>query len=160
MVAVPFAACGPDAKPPAPCDGPTFDLRVQAEDGPVPLGTEINVRYGGNHDGETYTVGESHMSQAVFCQELAMIGGAPSVEPSAAMAGAAPGGATGAGGSGAVDSGVMQVKCRLYTQGAARLDVDAEGYEPIEDQELPLTEDERCQVPVKVVLQRMLDAGK
>jgi hypothetical protein len=135
---------------------------VQAEDGPVPEGTEINVRYGGNHDGETYTVGQPHMSQAVFCTELAVIGGAPTVEPSDAVAGAnaAVAGATGVGGTSAIDSGVMQVKCGLYTQGAARLDVDAEGYEPIQDQELPLTEEERCQVPVKVVLQRMLDAGK
>lgn len=159
---MPFAACGPDAKPPPPCDGPTFNLRVQAEDGPVPEGTKINVRYGGNHDGETYTVGEPHMSQAVFCTELAMIGGAPAVEPSQALAGAGAdvAGDTGAGGSGASDSGVMQVKCELYTQGAARLDVDAEGYEPIQDQELPLTEEERCQVPVKVVIERMFDAGK
>jgi hypothetical protein len=54
----------------------------------------------------------------------------------------------------------MEVACLLYTQGPARLDVDAEGYEPIEDQDLALTEEERCQVPVKVVLERMVDAGE
>lgn len=162
ILATPFAACGPDPKPDPPCDGPTFNLNVQAEDGPVPQGTRINVRYGGNHDGETYTVGKPHKPQTVFCVEQSSHGGAASAEQSAAAGAAAAGaaenaaGAEGAGGAGAE---VLVVACGIYSQGPARLDITTEGYESIEDQDLMLTEGERCQVPVEVVLKRMLDAG-
>ena len=163
-MAAPFAACGPDAKPEPPCDGPTFELSVKAEDGPVPLGTRINVRYGGNHDGETYTVGEPHRPQTVFCEERSSQGGAPSAEPSAAAAGAGAAstaeGAGGADSTGGAGAGVQLVECAIYSQGPARLDVTAEGYEPIEDQDLALTDEKNCQVPIEVELKRMLDAGQ
>ena len=54
---------------------------------------------------------------------------------------------------------MQALSCRLYTQGPARLDATASGYEPIEEQSLEL-DDERCKVDVEVVLIPSLpDAG-
>jgi hypothetical protein len=126
LAAVGFAACGPDAKPGPPCDGPTYDLVVKVEDGPLPPDLRLNVRYGGNHEGESYALGKKHTPQAVFCSEEASEGA---------------------------------LRCRLYTQGPARIDVTATGYEPIEEQDLTLARGERCRVEKTVELKLLMDAG-
>jgi len=138
------AACGPDRRPDQPCDGPTFNLVVTAEGGPLPADTRINVRYGGNQDGEPFALGDEGIRQAVFCEQS--VGGAAS-EPSTTTAGA--GGAPSD--TPSVD-GVQALLCRLYTQGPARLDVTASGYQAIDDLPLSLDSKVHCNVPFEVVL--------
>lgn len=123
---------------------------VKTETGlPLPDDTRINVRYGGNPDGEPYALGEVRTPQAVSCREAA--GGAPSVDdaPRAGEGGVA---ASSPGAAEPEASAVLALKCGLYTQGPARLDVSATGYEPIEDQALSFERKKRCQVPIEVRL--------
>jgi hypothetical protein len=126
-------------------------LVVRAEDAPLPPDTRLNVRYGGNHEGESYALGEKHTPQAVFCSEDTSQGGASS-EPAASA------GAGGQGSEPEPSSSVWALRCRLYTQGPARVDVTASGYEPIEEQDLTLA-DERCRVEKVVELKPAMDAG-
>lgn len=127
---------------------------LRAENAPLPEGTQINVRYGGNRDGERYVLGQERRGPAVFCDEDYSAGGAASVEGDAFEAGA--GGASNGSSAGAR---VWQLVCGLYTQGPARLDVAADGYEPIEDFALSLEDGQRCEVPIDVELRRLTDAG-
>jgi len=149
------AACGPDPKPGPPCEGPTYNLVVKAENGPLPSDTRLNVRYGGNNEGESYTLGEEPMPQAVHCDEDTSGGGAPG----APGAGGGDAGLGGAGPDVSEGTDVWALRCRLYTQGPARIDVTASGYEPIEEQALILDEKLRCQVEVEVELEVLMDAG-
>jgi hypothetical protein len=154
LAATPFAACGPDHRPEQPCDGPSFNLVVRAETGPLPADTRIRVRYGGNSEGEPYELGTARSPQAVSCLEDTSPGGAGSEDT------AAGGGAGGAGG-GNEGTDVYKLRCGLYTQGPARLDVNATGYEPIKDEQLSF-EDERhhCEVKKTFVLAPLKpDAG-
>ena len=130
-----------------------------AEAGPLPADTLINVRYGGNPDGEPYQLGKPRTPQAVSCLEDTSPGGAPSDDPArGALAGA---GGAGAGGVSAPDAAaVWRLRCALYTQGPARLDVTAAGYEPIEDTELSFEHKQHCEVDEKFVLAPLKpDAG-
>jgi hypothetical protein len=153
------SACGPGQRPPEGCDGPSFNLVVRAEDAPLPPDARINVRYGSNQEGEPYALGQPGRKQAVFCEEDTVQGGGPaqSAEP--------PSGASGTGGAGGAapseldeqgdaSVAVWELRCRLYTQGPARVDVTATGYEPIEDQALSFDgdDDDRCNVRALVVL--------
>jgi hypothetical protein len=144
-----FSGCGPDQKPPPPCEGPSLILVLTAENGPLPEDTRINVRYGGNRDGEPYALGETRTPQAVFCKELST----PRAEEAPSE------GEGGASSSSEQHLGVWTLRCRLFTQGPARLDVEAAGYESIEDESLSFDDDERCEVEKTVVLKRLLDAG-
>lgn len=123
---------------------------LTAENGPLPADTRINVRYGGNRDGEPYALGDTRTPQAVFCKELT----APpaDVSPEVGAAGAAGAGPT-------TPEGVYTLRCRLFTQGPARLDVTAEGYESLENESLSFDDEERCEVEKPVELKRLLDAG-
>ncbi len=143
-----FSGCGPDQKPPPPCDGPSLILLLTAENGPLPADTRINVRYGGNREGEQYVLGDTRTPQAVFCKELTTPPGDPDADASAA-AGAGP----------TEPEGVYTLRCRLFTQGPATLDASAEGYETLEDEALSFDDDERCEVQKPVTLKRLLDAG-
>jgi hypothetical protein len=156
LVSAPFAACGPDAKPGPPCEGPTYIVHVRAENcRPLPPDTRLNVRYGGNHEGEPYALGETPSPQTVFCDEDAM----PREDCGGNAAASPQGGAAGAAADPPASSGVWQLSCRLYTQGPARIDVTATGYEPIEEQDLTLDEKKRCQVERVVELKVLMDAG-
>jgi hypothetical protein len=125
-------------------------LVVRAGDVPLPPDTRLNVRYGSNQEGEPYVLGQPGRKQAVFCDEdTTENGGAPNdggSEQSLAGAGGA------AGTPPAVDADVWALRCRLYTQGAALIDVTATGYEPIERYALPFDADDRCDVRVNVKL--------
>jgi|GEM_PF-3746948 len=144
-LAAPFAACGPDHRP-EPCDGPSFNLFVRAESKqPLPADTRINVRYGGNPEGEPYVLGTQRTPQAVSCTEEATIGGAPAEAPAA-------GGGAGGADNGAEATDVLELRCGLYTQGPARLDVTATGYEPIKDEELSFGSERHCEVKKTFVL--------
>jgi hypothetical protein len=107
---------------------------VEAENGPLPEDLRINVRYGGNPDGEPYQLGEEASHRAVFCDQELGMGGASS-------------------------GSVQALRCGLYTQGPARLDAVATGYELIQELPLSLDDDERCQHEIKVTLRRAMDAG-
>ncbi|MES1184321.1 MAG: hypothetical protein ABUL60_10925 [Myxococcales bacterium] len=109
----------------------------------LPSDTRINVRYGGNPDGEPYALGESRTPQAVSCSEDTA--GAPSVDDSVSAAGA--GGAPAMGGG-----AVYALRCGLYTQGPARVDVTATGYEPVEDEALSFDRKRHCEVPIELKL--------
>lgn len=154
-MAAPFTACGPDEKPQTPCRGPSINLvLLTAENAPLPADTQLTVRYGGNRDGEPYLLGQERRGPAVFCDEDHTEGGAPATtepQPSA--------GAGGASGASIAGEGVWKLTCGLYTQGPARLDATAEGYEPIEDLALSLEDGQRCEVEIQVELQRLTDAG-
>ena len=125
---------------------------LTAENAPLPEGTQIKVRYGGNRDGEPYVLGQERRGPAVFCDEDYSEGGAASVEAYMLEAGAG-GARSGAG------AAVWKLVCGLYTQGPARLDATADGYEPIEDLALSLEDGQRCEVPIDVELRRLADAG-
>lgn len=115
--------------------------------GTLPADTHINVRYGGNPDGEPYWLGDTRTPQAVSCTEDTTQGGTgPEAEEPAAHAG--EGGAAAAGSS----PGVWALRCGLYTQGPARLDATATGYEPIADKALSFERKERCEVRREVRL--------
>lgn len=122
---------------------------------PLPADTRINVRYGGNPDGEPYALGETRTPQAVKCSEST--GGAPLVDE-AALGG--QGGAASTSNPTPDESAVLALHCSLYTQGPARLDVTSTGYEPIDDQALQFEPKTRCKVPIEVKLVPLkLDAG-
>jgi hypothetical protein len=131
-------------------------LVVRTENGgPLPADTRINVRYGGNQEGEPYTLGGTATPQAVFCEEDTTAGGASGTPGNGASDGA--GGATA---EPAMSDDVLALRCRLYTQGPARLDVTATGYEPIDDQALSLERKRRCEVDKDITLQALEpDAG-
>jgi hypothetical protein len=122
-------------------------LVLTTENGPLPGDTRINVRYGGNRDGEPYALGDTRTPQAVFCKEMST----PRAEETPGEGGA----------TSAIDErpGVWTLRCRLFTQGPARLDVEAHGYQSIEDQSLSFDDEQRCEVEKTVVLKRLLDAG-
>ncbi len=122
-------------------------LVLTAESGPLPEDTRINVRYGGNRDGEPYALGDTRTPQAVFCKEIST----PPAEEAPSEGGA--------GSTLEQHPGVWTLRCRLFTQGPARLDVEAEGYASIEDESLSFDDDERCEVVKTVELKRLLDAG-
>lgn len=161
VAATPFAACGPDHRPEEPCEGPSFKLVVRAESKqPLPADTRINIRYGGNSEGEPYELGTRRAPQAVSCSEDTTIGGAPS-EDSAGAAGAGAEAGAGGAGNGAEGTDVFFLRCGLYTQGPARLDVTATGYEPIKDEELSFGSEKHCEVRKTFVLVPLKpDAGK
>jgi hypothetical protein len=145
-----FGGCGPNPRPQGPCDGPSFNLVVRTETGPLPQDTRINVRYGGNQDGEPYALGDDRTGQAVFCTESA--GGAPGGDEPDEAAGAGPAQAR-------EHVPPDSLHCALYTQGPARLDVTATGYVPIEDLALSLDSKHRCRVDFPVTLVPLMDAG-
>jgi hypothetical protein len=156
VVAAPFSACGPDHRPEKPCDGPSFNLVITTETGaPLPPDTRISVRYGGNPDGEPYELGKPRTPQAVSCVEDSAVGGRSS---SSAASEAGQGGAQATDSAG--QAGIVKLSCGLYTQGPARLDVTATGYEPIEDLALSFEDRHHCKVDEPVILKpQKPDAG-
>ena len=125
---------------------------LKAEDGPLPVDTRISVRYGGNAEGEPYELGTQRTPQAVSCVEDTSRGGAPAVETATAGE---------AGTASNEDLAVHTLRCGLYTQGPARLDATAAGYEPIDDAELSFYGEKNCEVRKTFVLVPLRpDAGK
>jgi hypothetical protein len=123
-------------------------LVVRAEAGPLPSDTRINIRYGGNPEGEPYELGKPRTPQAVSCEEDLTQGGAPADAP-ALVGGAGAGGVVATPTS---DERVWALRCGLYTQGPARVDVDATGFEPVDDQALSFDDRRRCEVEHEVTL--------
>jgi len=157
--------CGPDKRPQEGCDGPNFNLVVRAENGPLPSDTRINVIYGSNQMGEPYEIGQPARKQAVFCEEDTSVGGASGDgdgdgdgDGEDAKDGQAKGDG-GDGGDGTVTNppepmspDVWALRCRLYTQGPARLDVTATGYQKIKDHKLSFDDETHCRVHAEVTL--------
>jgi hypothetical protein len=146
-------ACGPDQRPPESCDGPSYDLIVRAGDMPLPPDTRINVRYGSNQQGEPYALGEPSRKQAVFCKEdTAQGGGSSESEDDGPSAGQGGAGSASPDDAGADGRDVWALRCQLYTQGPARVDVTATGYEQIKDRILPFDGEDRCDVEANIEL--------
>jgi hypothetical protein len=148
IIACSVAACGPGKRPPEGCDGPSYDLLVRAEDGTLPADTRLVVRYGSDQEGEPYALGQPGRKQAVFCEEDTEQGGAGGARAERAEAK-----------DGASRSEVWALRCRLYTQGPARVDVSATGYEPVKDRSLSFDDDDRCDVDALVVLSPLPPEG-
>ncbi|MDF3072108.1 MAG: hypothetical protein K0R38_7709 [Polyangiaceae bacterium] len=130
---------------------------VRAEDAPLPPDTRINVLYGSNQEGEPYELGKPGRKQAVFCEEDTVQGGGPSESPETGTGALDSGGAGGAAGSDVApgeSADVWALRCRLYTQGPARVDVTATGYQPIKDRKLSF--DDRCNVEALVTITPLL----
>ena len=117
--------------------------------GPLPPDTRINIRYGGNPEGEPYELGNPRTPQAVSCTEDLSQGGAASEAP-AVVGGAGAGGGTIA--KPTSDERVWALRCGLYTQGPARVDVTAMGFEAVEDQALSFDDRRHCEVEREVTL--------
>jgi len=149
--------CGPDKRPQEGCDGPSFNLVVRAENGPLPSDTRINVIYGSNQMGEPYELGRPARKQAVFCDEDTTVGGASGDGddrggPSHSKANGGAGGDAGVETTPEPSTQVQALRCRLYTQGPARLDVTATGYEPVKDHKLSFEDEPHCRVLAEVTL--------
>lgn len=160
LVGLVALGCGPDKRPQEGCDGPTFNLVVRAENGPLPSDTRINVIYGSNQKGEPYELGQPARKQAVFCDEDTSVGGASGDgdeqddTSQAKVNGGAGGDRNAEHAPGPMPSTQVQaLRCRLYTQGPARVDVTATGYKTVKDYNLPFIEDEpHCRVDAEVTL--------
>ncbi|MFO7181126.1 MAG: hypothetical protein DIU78_020670 [Pseudomonadota bacterium] len=111
-----LARCGPSNPPSVECgDDPDFLVTIGADTPMLPSDVSVTVHYGGGR--ETYTLTEPSSPQVLFCE----------VRSAERTAGAA----------GAPDEGVSSLVCRLWTEGPATLEVNADGYVPI-DEELRL----------------------
>lgn len=126
---------------------------VRTESGkPLPPDTRINVRYGGNPDGEPYALGETRTPQAVSCSE-------DTTGPSSVDDDTGAGDSTG-GAPATEKAAVYALRCGLYTQGPARVDVTATGYESIEDEALSFDRKRHCELPIELTLMpERLEAG-
>lgn len=125
--------------------------------GPLPADTRINIRYGGNPEGEPYELGNPRPAQAVKCSEDLTQGGAGAEGP-ALVGGAGAGGVVAAP---TTDERVWALRCGLYTQGPARVDVTATGFEPVDDQALSFDDRRHCEVEHEVTLvPQKPDAGR
>jgi len=135
---LPPFACGPDAEPPPPCENEDFNVLIRAASGDLPADTVVTMIYGSGR--EEYRVGEEDSPLSLFCEPATRDGEALDPGDGSAGAGGSPaGGASGAGGAsasagaggatGATNSqGVPALRCSLWTDGPATLEITAEGY--------------------------------
>lgn len=134
-----FPACGPDPKPSAPCDGPDFDVLISSLEGPLPADTVVVLTYGSGT--EQYALSDPSTPEVLFCTPLDSEGqpleaGAPTAAQGGAASDGGLAGAGGSAGSGSLDV-VGSLRCTLWTQGPATLEVTASGYPDLK-QELKL----------------------
>jgi hypothetical protein len=155
-VALPVA-CGPDSRPPKPCGTePDFTVLISAVDGPLPASTKVIVTYGSGR--EEYVTGTEARHEILFC-DVTDEDGVP-IEPGAGGAGG--GGGTeseGEGGSPAArrKGGIEGLRCQLWTQGPATIEILAEGYpDLIEDLKV---EEGFCSLSKELELAPEADAG-
>ena len=146
------SACGPDPKP-LECTEPhpSFDVLIVAPDGQLPPDMVVRVAYGGSSV-EEYRADMPAIRQVVFCEPALPDGGAPPLANDAGAggqggaggeAGAPSGGgmggeataSAGSGGGAELDAGgaaLPGLRCELWTQGPATLEVEAREFEPVE----------------------------
>jgi hypothetical protein len=127
-------ACGPDARPKEPCGAEAdFTVLISAANGALPIGTRVTVTYGSGR--EEYVVGAPSRPEILFCDVLDEEG--VPIEPGAggATGGSAGAGPEGEGGGFGVRSadGIAGLRCALWTQGPATIEIVAEGYPEISE---------------------------
>jgi hypothetical protein len=157
LLALLAPACGPDAKPPEPCDGPDFDVVIRAAHGELPSDTLIVLIYGSGR--EEYRLSENGTPEVLFCSPADTEGepleaGAP--DPAQGGASGASGASSTGGGGASAASGVASLRCELWTQGPATLEITGRGYPDLRE-ELKLQR-ETCTVEAELELTRG-DAG-
>ena len=104
---------------------------------------------------EWYFKRNSRTPQAVSCVEDTTPGGRSSSQTPAPIAEGGQGGAPAIG-----NAGVWALRCGLYTQGPARLDVTALGYEMVKDLPLSFEQRDHCEEDEPVLLKpQKPDAG-
>lgn len=158
--------CGPDDPPPPPCRGADFQVLVAALTGELPRDLVVRVKYGANPGGEEFRMTEATTPVAVFCSRatrdgMVLVGGLPIPDGAGGMPAAFSGGGGEGGGGGAVDgpivhppakSGVEALSCRLWTDGPATLELEAEHYHPLDEIPDLETESGVCTVEEEVLL--------
>ena len=126
----------------------------------------LRVKYGGNPRGEECRLTEATTPVAVFCSRATrdgevLDGGLPIPDGAGGMPAALPWGAGEGGGGGHPDlpidppsprSGVEALSCRLWTDGPATLELEAERHHPLEEIPELDTESGVCTVEEEVLL--------
>jgi hypothetical protein len=158
-VAVPVA-CGPDARPQKPCGAdPDFTVLISAVDGPLPPSIKVIVTYGSGR--EEYVASSPARPEILFCDVtdedgVPLEGGTDTSSGGAGAGGAATegeGGGPGARRKGAIDG----LRCALWTQGPATIEIVAEGYPNlVEDLK---REEGSCSLTKELELAPEADAG-
>ena len=158
-VAVPVA-CGPDARPQKPCGTePDFTVLISAVDGPLPASTKVIVTYGSGR--EEYAANSPSHPEILFC-DVTDEDGVPldgGTDPSSGGAGAGGAATEGdGGGPGARRKGAIEgLRCALWTQGPATIEIIAEGYpDRVEDLK---REEGSCSLTKELDLAPEADAG-
>ncbi len=130
-VAAPLA-CGPDARPEKPCGAePDFTVLISAVDGPLPASVKVIVTYGSGR--EEYVASSPTRPEILFCdvtdEDGVPLDGGADPSSGAGGAGGAAGEGQGGGPSGARRKGAIEgLRCALWTQGPATIEIIAEGY--------------------------------
>jgi hypothetical protein len=131
-------ACGSDPKPTEPCrDGrPDFELLITAPGGPLPADLVVHVEYGGGE--EEYSLASPGTQAVLFCDPSDREGNVIDAgTPSGGDAGAF-GREAGTGGEGGAhgEASAQALFCRIWSFGAARIEVETMAYPTIEPLEL------------------------
>lgn len=159
-VGVPVA-CGPDSRPPKPCgDEPDFVVQISAVEGPLPASTKVIVTYGSGR--EEYAADAPTRPEILFC-DVTDEDGVPieaGAQPGAGTGGAGSVPSEGEGGSAGLanGSGIAGLRCTLWTQGPATVEVVAEGYPELRE-DLRREEDGTCTLTKELELLPEPDAG-
>jgi hypothetical protein len=144
-------ACGHDPRPVIPCGPePDFIVSISAEDGSLSRDTVVRVYYGGGdpEHPEEFRIDEQAPHFVLFCE----------VTDSArnAIDAGIPGVGGEAGASHENRDPVQGIRCRMWTDGSAQLEVES-SFQPTQRLNLTPKKDE-CTVPTDFLLKRG-DAG-
>ena len=159
-------ACGPDPEPPAACGAVAdFQVTISAAGGELPSDTVVVLIYGSGR--EEYQLSNPETPEVLFCtpvdsegREIEVGEGGEGGEGGETEGGAGGAGRPGGGAGGAhptpATEGVPALRCMLYTQGPATLEISAGNYGELRE-EFELRRG-LCTVEAKVELMRG-DAG-
>lgn len=142
-----LCACGPQDPPSCPGPRPAFRVQIRPEgDVILPRDTVVAIRYGGNGEEEFRLESPPSQPQVLFCATPSGAGGAAGEGGTAGAAGTgstgqgATGGAAGTGGPGQ-DAETRVLSCELWTDGAANLKINAEGFQEYDEMLAATTDD-------------------
>lgn len=148
-----FMACGPDPRPPEPCNGkPNFAVLITAAEGPLPEDTVVRVHYGGGAP-EEFRLAEPGIQRVLFCTVTDREGN----PADAGVGSGAPAGAGGEGGAATTAGEAEALLCQLWSYGSADLEVETAEY-PMQERLRLRPDDRTCTVDVELELTRG-DAG-
>jgi hypothetical protein len=113
-------ACGHDPPPAIPCGPePDFIVSISAEDGLLPRDTVVRVYYGGgdSEDPEEFRIDEQAPHFVLFCDVTDGDGNV--------LDAGVPGAGGEGGGSSESSEPVAGIRCRMWTDGSAQLEVES-----------------------------------